>query len=154
MITEGAAAPAFQLKTLNGGQESLESITARGPALLVFFKITCPTCQMTFPYLERLSRNSKLQVFGISQDDEEGTKEFNTAFGVTFPTLLDNRDNGYAASNGFAISYVPSLFVVEADGIVSAADEGFTKPLLEELGVRAGVAVFQPTDKVPLFKPG
>ena len=154
MLAEGSAAPECKLQGLDGKITSLTEISKNGPALLAFFKISCPTCQFTFPFLERLSKNSKLQVIGISQDGPEGTNEFNKVFGVSFPTLLDTAANGYQASNAFGISNVPSFFVVEPDGTVSAAEQGFTKPLLEELGERAGVTVFQPTEKVPLYKPG
>lgn len=154
MIAEGSTAPSFELTATKGNVTSLASITAKGPVLLAFFKISCPTCQFTFPFLERLSKSATLQVFGISQDDAEGTEEFNQAFGVHFPTLLDNRDNGYTASKAFGIENVPSLVVVETDGSVSAADAGFTKPLLEELGERAGVEIFHADEKIPIYRPG
>ena len=154
MLAEGSAVPECTLQGLDGTVTSLSEISKNGPALLAFFKISCPTCQFTFPFLERLSKNSTLQVIGISQDDADGTNEFRKVFGISFPTLLDTAANGYQASNAFGISNVPSFFVVETDGTVSAAEQGFTKPLLDELGERAGVTVFQPTENVPLYKPG
>src|SRR5689334_12140851 len=107
-VEAGAVAPSFQLKNLSGTAESLEDILAKGPALLAFYKISCPVCQLTFPYLERLSASSSVQVIGISQDDKSSTQEFNQRFGVTFPTLLDQSKEGYPASNAFGITSVPS----------------------------------------------
>lgn len=154
MLAEGSQAPEFTLQRMDGSTISSSEIAQKGPALFAFFKISCPICQFTFPFLERLSKNSKLQVIGISQNDAEGTAEFKQAFGISFPTLLDSEETGFKASNGFGISHVPSMFVVEPDGKVSAAEQGFTKLLLEELGERAGVAVFSPAEKIPLYKPG
>src|SRR5438105_2853891 len=154
MVEPGQRAPEFQLKNLSGGTASLDQVLAKGPVLLAFFKISCPVCQLTAPYLERLSAGESLQVIGISQDDDSSTKSFNQRFGVTFPTLLDPSKEHYPASNAYGISAVPSLFLVEPGGTVAKSLSGFSKRDLEALGASAGVAVFRPEDKVPEWKPG
>ena len=154
MLEPGAAAPSFQLSTLNGSSLALNQVLAKGPALLAFFKIGCPVCQLTFPFLERMAANEAVQIVGISQDDAKGTQEFNHRFGVTFTTLLDESKRGYPVSNDFGISSVPSLFVVETDGSVSKSFAGFSKRDLEELGERMHVKPFRPDEKVPEFKAG
>jgi peroxiredoxin len=153
-VEAGVDAPSFRLKRLSGATESLEEILARGPVLLAFYKVSCPVCQLTFPYLERLSASESLQVIGISQDDEGSTREFNQRFGVTFPTLLDQSKEGYPASNAYGITAVPSLFLVEPGGNISKSFSGFAKRDMEALGQHAGVPVFQPEDNVPEWKAG
>ena len=154
MLSAGAVAPSFQLQLLAGGSESLEAILARGPVLLAFFKISCPVCQLTFPYLERIAAGTGLQLIGISQDDSRATQNFNQHFGITFPMLLDQSKDCYPASNAYGISSVPSLFLVEPDGKISTAFSGFSKRDFEALGERAGVKPFQPSDQVPEWKAG
>jgi len=154
IVPPGAQAPAFQLKKLSGGAESLEQILKNGPALLAFYKISCPVCQLTAPYLERLSQSTEIQVIGISQDDQASTEGFIERFGAKIPTLLDQFAEGYPASNSYGISAVPTLFLLNADGRVAKSFTGFSKRDLEELGHRAGVAVFQPGDNVPEWKAG
>jgi len=154
MLSAGQAAPSFQLAQLNGGQKSLQEILEKGPALLVFYKISCPVCQLTAPYLERLAGGQKLQVIGISQDDASATQSFNQRFAVTYPTLLDEQQKGYAASNAFGISSVPALFLVEQDGNIAAAFNGFSKHDIAALGERAGQPAFRPEDNVPEWKAG
>jgi len=154
MLAAGAAAPSFELKSLDGKKRSLQDILAAGPALLAFYKVGCPVCQLTFPYLERLAGSASLQIIGISQDDDSSTKGFNERFGVTFPTLLDQSKEQYPASNAYGISSVPSLFVVNKDGQVAQAFSGFSKRDLEALGERAGVQPFRPEDNVPEWKAG
>ena len=154
MLNEGSQAPKLNFEKLAGGTTTLSEIRSKGPALLAFYKISCPTCQLTFPFLERLSKNENLQVIGICQDEPAGAVEFNKVFGIHFPILLDTEQSGYAAGNAFGISHVPSMFVVERDGKISVAEQGFAKALLEELGERAGVTVFTEADTVPLYKPG
>ena len=153
-IETGADAPAFKLKKLEGDAITLQEILAKGPALLAFYKVSCPVCQLTFPYLERLGASSKIQVIGISQDDESSTRAFNQRYGVTFPTLLDSSKEGYPASNGYGITSVPSLFLVETGGEVSKATAGFSKRDMEALGERAGVKTFRAEDNVPEWKAG
>src|SRR6266478_1363024 len=125
MLEVGAKPPGFELKKVDGGNASLENILEKGPALLAFFKSSCPTCQLTFPFLERVSASRAVQVIGISQDDSSATQGFNRRFGVTFPTLLDDSKAGYPVSNAFGISAVPSIFLVEQDGTISQTSSGF-----------------------------
>jgi peroxiredoxin len=153
-VEVGSGAPSFRLQRLGGNSESLEQILAKGPALLAFYKVSCPVCQLTLPYLERMAASPSIQIIGISQDDEVPTHGFNERFGVTFPTLLDQSKEGYPASNAYGIASVPTLFLVEKDGKVSKFVSGFSKRDLEALGERAGVHPFRPEDNVPEFKAG
>jgi peroxiredoxin len=153
-LEAGSQAPSFRLKDLNGGMVSLEEILAKGPALLAFFKISCPVCQLTFPYLERLAAGSGIQIVGISQDDMNATEAFNRRFGITFPSLLDPAKEGYPASNAFGITSVPSLFLVEPAGHIENAFSGFSKRDLETLGGRVGVKAFKADENVPEWKAG
>ncbi len=154
MLGVGSACSSFQLKSTSGATESSSAILEKGPSLLFFFKVGCPVCQMTAPYIERLAASGGVQVVGISQDDGKATLEFNRRFRVTFPVLLDESRAGYPVSNNFGISTVPSLFLVEPDGIVSRAFSGFSKRDLEALGERMGSPPFLPDEKVPAFRAG
>lgn len=153
-LEAGSRAPSFKLKSMDGPTKSLEEILAKGPALLAFFKVSCPVCQLALPYLERLAGSSSLQVVAISQDDEAATQGFRQRFGITFPTLLDQSKEGYPASNAYGLTSVPSLFLVEKTGEIANASAGFCKRDFESLGSRAGVPIFRPDDNVPEWKAG
>lgn len=154
MLNAGTQTPAFELADLAGGTASVGSILQKGPALLAFFKSSCPVCQLTFPYLERLAAGAQLQVIGISQDDAKTTQAFNQRFGVTFRTLLDESKAGYPVSNDFGIATVPSIFLIEQDGTISRSFSGFSKRDLQSIGDLAGVQPFLPGEKVPESRPG
>ncbi|HYL36959.1 MAG TPA: redoxin domain-containing protein [Bryobacteraceae bacterium] len=154
MVAAGEQAPQFQLTSVQGGHRSLEEILNKGPALLVFYKVSCPVCQLTAPYVERLGASQSMQVVPISQDDAKATEGFSRHFGVTLPTLLDQANEGYPASNAYGISSVPSLFLVEQDGHIAKSFSGFSKRDLEEVGARAGITPFGPDDHVPEWKAG
>jgi peroxiredoxin len=150
MLAPGHKAPDFELADLRGSTTRLRDLAADGPVLLAFFKVSCPVCQLTFPFLDRISGG--LKVYGISQDNANSTQKFNREFGVTFPTLLDS--GGYPASNAFDITHVPSMFLVERDGTISWALDGFSRGELDSLGKKFGVAPFHPGEPVPEWKAG
>ena len=153
MLKAGAKAPAFTLDDMSGGKQTLSGVLSRGPALLALYKISCPVCQLTLPFLERIARGG-LRVVTISQDEEPGTRRFQSAYGLSLPTLLDREGDGYPASNAFGISHVPSLFLVEPDGVISLASEGFIKRDIEAIARRSGVEPFRPDEKIPEWKSG
>jgi peroxiredoxin len=155
MLHPGASAPEIDLPDLDGGQLKLTEALERGPVVLVFFKIACPTCQMTLPFLQRLADStlSKAQLVAISQDDAGDTREFQQRFSVSMPTVLDVRPN-YPASNAYRIDNVPSIFLVQTDGMIALAVDGFHKAALKDLGRLFGVEVFRETDRVPELRPG
>jgi peroxiredoxin len=152
MLSAGSKAPAFSLQDLEGSPHSLTEILSRGPVLLVFYKISCPTCQFTLPFLERIA-NGTLPIVAISQDDAAGTRRFQAKFG-TLVTLIDSEDEGYPAGNAFGIAYVPSLFLVEPDGTISLTSEGFVKADLEAIAARAALPIFRARESVPAWKAG
>jgi peroxiredoxin len=157
MLEPGNRAPDFQLQDAQGQTWRLRDLIAKGPVVAAFFKITCPVCQLTFPFLDRMHRGphgAGMQIFGISQDDPDSTREFTDEFGVTFPILFDTAESGYPAANAFNIAHVPSVFLIEPDGMISWTMEGFDKKALEALGSRAGVVTFTERDRVPAFKAG
>src|SRR5271157_3819345 len=112
-LTAGTRAPDFSLPALDGGKFSLQEALQRGPVLAAFFKVSCPTCQYTFPYLERLHKahGDKVTIVGISQNNQADTAAFLKEYGVSFPTLLDD-PNGYVVSNAYGLTNVPSLFLI------------------------------------------
>ncbi|MFN0107058.1 MAG: TlpA family protein disulfide reductase [Bryobacteraceae bacterium] len=147
MIGVGGAAPVFRL-----GSFALENLAE--PVLLAFFKIKCPTCQLTFPFLQRLSERGGPRIVGVSQDDAAATRQFNEKFGVRFETLQDPAADGYPVSVAYGLEYVPALALVEPDGRISWKSEGFAKADLETLAARWDVKLFDAGDRVPNYKPG
>jgi peroxiredoxin len=150
MLAEGAIAPDFAL-----GEFRLADALKKGPVLLAFFKISCPTCQMAFPFLQRLADGMPpgLQIVAVSQDDRTGTDQFLRHFRISLPTILDPAPL-YLASNLFGIRNVPALFLIEPDGAISRAVAGFSKAYLDELSDRFDVPVFRAGENVPSFRPG
>jgi peroxiredoxin len=108
---------------------------------------------MTLPYLNRIAAGG-LQIIAISQDDAGPTARFHAKFGVALTTLLDREEEGYPVSNALGITHVPTLFLVEPDGVISQVLEGFSKAGLEQIGARAGVPPFRQDETVPAWRAG
>jgi peroxiredoxin len=157
ILQSGQRAPDFNLARLDHGSRTLGELLADGPVLLAFFKSTCPVCQMTLPYLERVHRGrapGSFAIYGVSQDDAESTREFGAEFGIGFPLLRDTEESGYPASNAYSISHVPSLFLVARDGTIAWSLEGFNRREFEAMAGQASVHPFGPDEKVPEWKSG
>lgn len=161
-IATGTTAPDFSLKALDGVTYSLASLLARGPVVLAFFKISCPVCQFTFPFLQRVAdrfAGKNITVVGVSQDDVRDTKDFNQELGIKFATVIDR--DGYPVSNAYGLTNVPTVFLIEPDGRVKVECMGFDKAALEtivgELSQHEKVAaapLFGRDEVVPAYKPG
>ncbi len=162
-LATGTRAPEFELKTLDGKRFSLSEELARGPVVLAFFKVSCPTCQYAMPFLERLYKaykNKGVTLVGISQNDAKETAAFGKDFGVTFPMLLDDTHT-YPVSNAYGLTNVPTIFWIAEDGEIEVSSVGWVKADFEltnrkmaEIGKITPAAVFRSGEDVRDFRAG
>jgi peroxiredoxin len=153
----GDAAPKFALANTEGNTVALEDLVRSESAVVAFFKVGCPTCQYTFPFLERLHRAFPGRVVGVSQDSAKDTKNFASGFGITFPLLLDADD--YKASRAYALTIVPSIFLIEKGGKILFATEGWAKDDMQLLAAKLAdkqppPPIFKANESVQAFKAG
>jgi peroxiredoxin len=142
----------------HGGRATLP----RSESLYAFFKTTCPTCELAWPFLERIRRlgeGGPISLVGVSQDDPEQTAAFSHRLGTRLRTLFDPAP--WRASDAVGLTNVPTLLLVGADQRIREAVVGFHKGKMEELGRHAAAAaarpyegLFHPEDGVPAVKPG
>jgi peroxiredoxin len=161
-VHAGDKAPNFELRDLNGEPISLQQTLKRGPVVAVFFKVSCPVCQFTFPFLERLFKaygSDRATFWAISQDDARETRDFRAEYGVSFPALID--EDGFPVSNEYGLTNVPTYYLIAPDGMVKVDSVGFGKKALERISEelarflsRPVVPVFRAGEIVPDSKPG
>lgn len=161
-INPGNKAPNFSVKGLDGKDYSLHSLLQKGPVVAAFFKISCPVCQFTFPFLERIHKRyagDNVTILGISQDDAKATQKFASEFSPTLPMALDAK--GYPASNAYGLTNVPTIFLIDTDGSAKITCMGFEKKALEDISAAlaerrkiAAAALFLPSESVPAHQPG
>jgi len=148
----GVKAPDFELETLDGRRFRLAEKLAGGPLVLAFFKSSCPTSQLAFPFLQKIHSEGpgRLRMTGVSQDEPDETREFVERYGITFDTLID--PHPYETSRAYGLEFVPAIFSVGPDGLIRLSDFGFSKVTLSELA--APLQLFRADDGLPATRPG
>ena len=162
-LATGAKALEFELKALDGKKFSLSEQLAKGPVVLAFFKVSCPTCQYAMPFLERLYKAYKdkgVTLVGVSQNDAKESAAFCKDFGLTFPMLLDDTRT-YPVSNAYGLTNVPTIFWIAEDGEIEVSSVGWVKADFEiinrkmaETGKIAAAVVFKSGEDVRDFRAG
>lgn len=161
MIQPGALAPHFTLLGLDGREYSLPGDAAGEPLLLVFFRVSCNTCDIAFPYINRLQAEylTGWRLWTVSQDDPERTRAYRDRFEIGAPVLMD------APALHVSVLYdppsTPALFLVAPNGRVDFTLEGFDKTDLNEISRRVAafigakpVEVAPADDGNPAMRPG
>ena len=161
-LTPGKAAPDVSLPDMHGQHFSLRDALRHGPVVLAFFKVSCPVCQYTMPFVERLHRahKGKSQVVAISQHPKKETQAFMREYGITMPVLLDDPER-YPASNAYGLTNVPTIFLISSGGEIEISSVGWSKKDLEainrhlsKVGALAAPAVFHRGEDVIDYKAG
>jgi peroxiredoxin len=162
-LIAGTSAPDFKLQTMDGKQFSLREALTRGPVVAAFFKVSCPVCQYTFPFLDRIYKahgGKNVTIVGVSQNAKKDTAAFITEYGVTFPVLLDDTDT-YPASNAYCLTNVPTIFWMAQDGDIEISSVGWERKEIEEINRKAGELngggqkpVFHSGEQIPDFRAG
>ncbi len=161
-IEVGARAPDFSLKGTDGRTYALAEALALGPLLLAFFKTTCGTCDLAFPYINRFAEAYPAggwSLWAVAQDPPEAAGSYAASHRMTYPVLPDV--DGYPVSRAYDPPATPTLFLVDRRGRVAYTTYGFSKDDLNELSrllameIGAEPAVIAPAgDGNPDFKPG
>ena len=146
-IAIGAEAPAVDGATLDG------------PHALLFYKVTCPTCQMAASPVDRFQGAYPGRIVGVGQDPEDALETFSEAYGVSFPSRADLPP--YESSSAYGIENVPTLVVVDDAGRVADVVESWDREGLNRASVRLAellgvepVTISEPADGLPAFRPG
>jgi hypothetical protein len=119
--------------------------------LLAIFQTDCPTCRLITPYLNALA-DSSVPVTGISQDDENVTREFVQQMDVRFPV---ERDPDFQISRRLDAVTVPTLYVLDEKDRILRQEPGFDKGVLNEIASMFDLPpVATAYDGAPASKPG
>jgi peroxiredoxin len=161
MLEIGALASPFALRGIDGREYALPQSLEGEPALLVFFKTTCETCDTTFPYLTRMREvyPTGWRLWAIAQDPAERAADYAKRHALSYPVLVDAP--GYEVSRLYDPLATPTLFLVDRSGRVAFTSYGFAKEELNHISrlianeIGAEPALIAPEeDGNPAFKPG
>lgn len=160
-LEPGTPLPKLALRDASGAPTPVSG-GAPGEALYAVFKTTCPTCELTWPYLERLraiAEGGSFRILAVTQDDAAKTDAFSRRLGTRLETLYDREP--WPASDALGVTNVPTLFRVGADGVIAETVVGFDRARMQGFAARAAALagkpateLFRPGDHAPAFKPG
>jgi peroxiredoxin len=157
-LVSGAPAPDASFVRPEGGTATTSELLAGAgglPVLLAFFKTSCPTCRLTWPYLQRLHEaygGKAVRIVGVSQNTGDESRRFFEEFGkATFDLVLDPEPR-FEASNSFSVEAVPHLALVSPAGNLEEVFAGWSKAWMETLGARLATA--RSLARIPVVPPG
>ncbi len=125
---KGQPAPPFRVVSTSG--QSISLANYRGYVLIVeFFATWCGGCKQSIPHLldlQRLYGNQGLQILGLDigqGDDVNDLKEFVLKKKISYPMAMADENLVY---DGYGISMIPSLFIINKKGVLVDRFNGFT----------------------------
>jgi peroxiredoxin Q/BCP len=126
-ISEGDAAPGFELVDQNGDLHSLEDYRDKWVILYFYPKDDTPGCTTeACEFRDSIFEFRELgcQVLGISLDDQESHKEFADKYGLPFPLLADTEGTTASAygvkSRMFGMTMAKrQSFLIDPNGYVA-----------------------------------
>jgi peroxiredoxin len=125
------------------------------PLLLAFFKVSCPTCRLTWPYLQRLHAaydGTAVHVVGVSQNAADDSRRFFEEYGGARFDLVLDLEPRFAASDAFQVEAVPHLVLISPAGILEETFSGWSRAKMEALGARLAGA--RSLARIPVVPPG
>ena len=136
----GAVAPAFRLPALAGGEETLETLLARGkPVLLIFSSPTCGSCLELLPDVARWQRNGAATVALISRGGRDALQPLAAEHNLS--DVLLQQENEIGARYG--VTGTPSAVLITPGGAIAGPlAEG--APAVRSLAARALQPIARP----------
>lgn len=142
-VGAGQTAPDVILRFTEGGEQRSLSSYHGNVVVLDFWATWCAPCRFTMPKMEEFHQRYKghgVTVIGVAVDIDDYNKvvQFAKEVGVTYPIAADT--NG-EAKQYYHIRSLPTLFVIDKDGVIALRLEGYdpenTEKQLEEAVNRA-----------------
>ena len=144
------------------GSWRLEDGLAKGPVLLMFVKVGCPTCEYSLPLIDRIYQNypeSSVSVVALAQEYQRGARRLIRDGDLHLTVGLDS--DPHLIGEAYGVSYVPTFFYIGPDGTIANVIESFAREELK--GINAQIAAedgavvlpfFSADEGVPAFRPG
>lgn len=159
----GGVAPDFDLPVLGGSYRELRDLVHPGGGILIFFKTTCSTSTLLLTHIGPLAdalAAEEREFLAVGQGTEEELAGYRDHHALRFPIACDKEP--YRASLAYAVTTVPTLFVIDGAGRIAERVEGFLKSEVLALGpaVEQALAlgdvppVLERADEMPDAKPG
>jgi peroxiredoxin len=129
----GQKAPDFELRNLKTKQPHRLSQYVGKIIVLDFWATWCPPCKKSLPKLALIAKtySEDVQILAISIDDsEDNAYRFIVDNKIDMLTLYDDEKE---VVGSYDIPAMPTLFIIDRDGVIRSLFEGYTEDSLEEI---------------------
>ncbi|WP_299090718.1 TlpA disulfide reductase family protein [uncultured Metabacillus sp.] len=121
-VTEGNAAPDFELTTLDGEKVSLSSLQGK-KVILNFWATWCPPCRSEMPDMEKIHNefNEDVVIAAVnltsSEKNVETVESFVKELNLSFPVLLDKKGE---INKQFEVLSYPTSYIIDEKGVITS----------------------------------
>jgi methylamine dehydrogenase accessory protein MauD len=113
-LRPGKRAPDFSLPSVEGAVVALHDFAGR-KTLLVFTQNGCGSCRQIVPELNKLRRDSEVQVLVVNNGDTEATRKWAGEVRPNFPVVVQER---FALSKRYEVLATPFAFLIDEQGVI------------------------------------
>lgn len=142
-VKEGAAAPDFNLKDVEGKSYSLSSFKGKTVVLVVFWDSGQDKSKQALEQLQKFYGDLKskgLEILAVAADAQNAAqiKGIKASAGLAYPVLLDEQKAAYSA---YGVVALPSVALVDKGGTLKYTYSGFRQDFYDEVKGEAEVAL-------------
>ena len=122
----GDPAPDFRLQNLAGEEISLSDFRGK-PVLINFWATWCGPCRDEMPFIQGVFEDKEwsdqgLVILAVNLGEPPAkVEEFMEEYGLTFPVLLDARQD---AAKAYNVRGIPATFFIDKNGIIKDRQVG------------------------------
>ena len=126
-VEEGGLARGFILRTLDGGEASLEAYRGKAVVVVNFWATWCPPCRAEIPDLVdfyKAHEKDGVVILAVNlREPESQVRDFARSAGMVFPVLLDLSGD---VANVYKVEAIPTTVVVDKSGVIRSRIVGAT----------------------------
>ncbi len=115
-LNVGLKAPDFELENLAGEKVKLSDFEGK-KVMLNFWATWCPPCKAEIPDMQKfhMEEGDNIVILAVNIDPENDVAGFTEQMGVTFPILLDKKNN---VNKTYQIISIPTSFFIDEKGLI------------------------------------
>jgi peroxiredoxin len=113
----GNTPPDFKLNTLSGETVKLSDYKGK-KVMLNFWATWCPPCKAEMPEMQKFyeTNKDKVEILAVNIDTQNDVKGFVENAGLTFPILLDEKNE---VNKDYQIVSIPTTFFINEKGVIT-----------------------------------
>ena len=115
-LSIGLNAPDFELKTLSGENAKLSDYQGK-KVMLNFWATWCAPCKEEMPDMEEFHKQygEEIEILAVNIDPQFDVQQFVTDYGITFPILLDEKDE---VNTMYQLLTIPTTYFIDEKGVI------------------------------------